>query len=220
MEARYRTDYQGEFVVLETAWRGGKKEQVREWIPNTIENKHISARAACIGTDSDSYLFKYTILQRHRGGLLGSKKLQTYGTGEIAKTMRLDFTIECQPSLLEQLIEVNYHTKNIVYTKPKQCIKYPGFFYPIPYNLLMHPLTYVPYLAAFDGHKEIFLLGYHKDIPVENNVWIEQIRLLMVAYNDVKFYPVCHKHLVPDEWMTRHNVQPMDYREFISYCDV
>lgn len=220
MEARYRSDYTGEFVVLETAWRGGKKQQVREWIPNTIENNHISARATCIGSDFDSYLFDYTILQRHRGGLLGSKKLQNYGTGQIAQQMRLDFTVECEESVLDKLIELQYHHTNIVYTKPKQCIKHPGLFHPIPYNPLIHPMAIAPYLAAFDGHKEIFLLGYHKDIPGEDKIWVKHIRSIMEAYNDVKFFIVCHKHLVPDEWLTRHNIEPMAYREFISYCDV
>ena len=32
MDARYRTDYLGEFVILETKWSGGKKSETREWI--------------------------------------------------------------------------------------------------------------------------------------------------------------------------------------------
>ena len=77
MEARYRTDYAGEFVILESKWAGGKKEETREWIPNPIENHHLSGRAAVIGSNIDKWQFDYTRLQRHRGGLLGSKKLQT-----------------------------------------------------------------------------------------------------------------------------------------------
>ena len=77
MQARYRTDYAGEFVITETRWAGGRKNETREWIVNPIENHHISGRAACIGTDIDHWRFDYTRLARHRGGLLGSKKLQT-----------------------------------------------------------------------------------------------------------------------------------------------
>jgi len=31
MEARYRQDYPGEFVVVKSTWADGKKEQQREW---------------------------------------------------------------------------------------------------------------------------------------------------------------------------------------------
>ena len=94
METRYRADYAGEFVVLETKWSGGKKIEKREWIDNPITNQHLSGRAACIGSGIDRNYFNYTVLQRHRGGLLGSKKLQNYGTGIIAQEMRLDFTVK------------------------------------------------------------------------------------------------------------------------------
>ena len=53
MQARYRADYPGEFVVIESRWISGKKEEKREWIPNPIENQHISGRAACIGSTFD-----------------------------------------------------------------------------------------------------------------------------------------------------------------------
>ena len=75
MQARYRTDYAGEFVILETKWSGGKKTETREWIANPIDNHHLSGRAACIGSGQDQKRFDYTRLQRHRGGLLGSKKI-------------------------------------------------------------------------------------------------------------------------------------------------
>ena len=38
-QARYRQDYDGEFVIVETRWSAGKKEQKREWVPNPIENQ-------------------------------------------------------------------------------------------------------------------------------------------------------------------------------------
>ena len=73
--ARYRTDYTGEFIITQSTWSGGKKRQKREWVANPIENQHISGRAVCIGSDVDALRFDYKILQRHRGGLLGSKKI-------------------------------------------------------------------------------------------------------------------------------------------------
>jgi hypothetical protein len=122
MQARYRTDYAGEFVILETRWGAGKKEETREWIPNPIENHHLSGRAACIGSDLDRWQFDYTRLQRHRGGLLGSKKLQTYGTGSIAQQMRLDFAVETNTNNLNKILATGYQQDNIVYTTARNCI--------------------------------------------------------------------------------------------------
>jgi hypothetical protein len=34
MEARFRADYPGEFVIVNTVWEGGKRTEQREWIAN------------------------------------------------------------------------------------------------------------------------------------------------------------------------------------------
>jgi hypothetical protein len=220
MQARFRSDYAGEFVVLETRWSGGKKSQTREFVANPIENHHISGRAACIGSKTDLDRFDYTRLQRHRGGLLGSKKLQNYGTGEIAQTMRLDFACETSNSGLQVLLDSDYYKDNIIYTSAKHCINDPGKYYLIPHNPgLLDPVTII-YLAAFDGHKEIFLLGYNRDTPIENATWHQQLTKTFNAYATTKFFIVGEATNMHKEWLDCANTETMTYREFISYCDV
>jgi hypothetical protein len=220
MQARYRSDYAGEFVILESTWSGGKKTETREWIPNPIENQHISGRAACIGSTLDQERFDYTRLERHRGGLLGSKKLQTYGTGPIALEMRLDFTIETNPDALAKILETDYQVNNIVYTTPRHCITHPGQFYLIPLNPRIVNLATAVYLAAFDGHQEIFMLGYTDETDGEHKEWISQIAGIFAAYTGTKFYLVGESTRMPDEWVNCFNTQTMSYQDFISYCDV
>lgn len=220
MQARYRTDYAGEFVILETEWTGGKKSETREWIANPIENQHLSGRAACIGSSIDQAQFDYTRLQRHRGGLLGSKKLQTYGTGIIAEQMRLDFAIETDHGTLEKILSNDYQLTNIVYTSPRYCIAHPGEFYIIPLRPRIVDLATVVYLAAFDGHKEIFMLGYTDETPGGHNEWIYQIAKIFGAYNGTKFYLVGESTRMPDVWLSCPNTCAMNYRDFIGYCDV
>jgi len=220
MQARYRTDYAGEFVILETRWGAGKKEEVREWIPNPIENHHLSGRAACIGSDLDRWQFDYTRLQRHRGGLLGSKKLQTYGTGPIAQQMRLDFAVETNTDGLNKILETAYQRDNIVYTTARNCIANPGEFYLIPYKPRLIDMIVAVYLAAFDGHQEVFLLGYTDESPGESLNWESQLAEVFVAYPGVKFYLVGESTRMPDQWVECFNTQVITYPEFISYCDV
>ena len=225
MEARYRKDYLGEFVILNSVWSGGKKTQQREWIANPIENQHISGRAVCIGSrDSlqDPYPngIDYTILQRHRGGLLGTLKLQTYGTGTIAEDMRLDFAVEFDPAQLKKLVENNYYENNVVYTTSRNCIENPGDFYLIPLDpRLLLPAMPI-YLAAFDGHQEIFLIGYSKQMFFDNPHWQEQVQQVMLTYSGIKFWLVGQATLMPDSWLDCTNVGTLTYQEFVSYADV
>lgn len=220
MQARYRSDYPGEFVVTETRWAGGKKQQQREWVANPIENHHISHRAACIGTPADQHLFDYTRLQRHRGGLLSSKKLQTYGTGRIAQQMRLDFAIELDKTVLQTLIDDKYDENNILYSNARNCLAWPGHLYLIPHfpSLLTEILPV--YLAAFDGHEEIFLLGYHNECGIGNPNWDQQLIKLFECYSGTRFFIIGEKTNMPQMLFECANVENLDLRAFISYCDV
>ena len=220
MEARYRADYAGEFIVTNSQWTNGRKEQTREWIPNPIDNQHISGRAACIGSTFEKEIFDYTRLQRHRGGLLGSKKLQTYGVGEVAQQMRLDFTVETNSNKLNEIVNTKYQETNTVYTSPRNCLAYPGEFYLIPLNPHLLDISQLLYLAAFDNHKEIFMLGYTKDTPVEHPTWTNEVRTVMDAYPGTLFYMIGEPTNMPDVWMEAANGKNLTYREFVSYCDV
>jgi len=220
MGAQYRKDYVGEFVILETKWSGGKKTETREWIPNPIENQHISGRAACISSTVDRYRFDYTRLSRHRGGLLSSKKLQTYGTGPIAQQMRLDFAVETDQTRLAEILASGYQTDHVVYTTPRNCITYPGEFYLIPMRPRITDMATVVYLAAFDGHKEIFLLGYHSETDGGRDVWTQEIAQIFKSYSGTQFYLVGESTIMPEHWLDHANVRTMNYLDWISYCDV
>ena len=220
MQARYRQDYEGEFVIIETLWKQGKKFERREWIANPIQNQHISGRAVCIGSSFDQFRFDYTRLQRHRGGLLGSKKVQTYGVGEITQDMRLDFALESDQQKLKQILSVNYQQNNIVYTTPRNCIDIPGEFYLIPQHPRLIDVAAILYLAAFDGHQEIFLLGYNVETPVDQPSWFDQVRQVMDAYAGVKFYLIGEKANMHDVWLEAANCTHLDYGDFVGYCDI
>lgn len=217
---RYRKDYTGEFVVTDTVWSGGKKRMRREWLPNPIENHHISGRAACIASSIDIAEFDFTVLQNHKGGLLGSKKLQLYGTGKIAKLMRLDFAVEKDESILTELVNQHYYQSNTIYTTPKMCLKHPGVFYPIPYNPSLINEVILAYLAAFDGHQEIFLMGYNDESGMGSNEWAHQLNQVMVAYPATKFFHVGYSSQAADLWKNNSNFQQLSHREFIIHCDV
>jgi hypothetical protein len=220
MEARYRKDYPGEFVITESKWSGGKKHEKREWIANPIINQHLSGRAVAIGSSDDIARLDYRVLATHRGGLLGSLKVQTYGTAEIATQMRLDFTVDTDFNKLMPLVESKYTEKNIVYTTAKNCTKKPGEFYLIPQHPHMCPEVLPIYLAAFDGHNEVYLIGYSKEMTAGHDNWVKQITDVIKAYAGTMFIMVGNEFNMPDEWLSCSNTKTLTNRDFVTYCDV
>lgn len=220
IKEQYRSEYEGEFVITESKWSGGKKTQNREWVPNPISNQHISGRAACIASGIDKTRFDYTRLQRHKGGLLSSKKLQTYGIGAITKEMRLDFAVEVNKEIIKDILERKYSTDNIVYTTTRNCLVNPGEFYLIPYNTIMAMEALILWLAAFDGHREIYMIGYNNLTPGTQSEWMEHVNSVIAAFQSVKFILVGEKTNMPKTWQRNANVSCMDNRGFVTYCDV
>lgn len=217
---RYRRDYDGEFLITEMTWADGAKEQHREWIPNNIENHHISGRAAVILSDIDREQFDYARLQRHRGGLLGKQRLQTYGSGPVWERMTLDFWVSKDAKEVARATEQHYDSRSTVYTTPKVVLTYPGRLYLIPQAPLMSAAATAVYIAAFDGHREIFLLGGNMDTPWSNSSAVEEISTVMGAYDTTQFVLVGAEGRMPGAWRQHRNVVCQKYREWSSYCDV
>jgi len=220
MLASYRQDYIGEFVISETKWSGGRKQQRREWIDNAITNEHISSRAAVIAGEVNDEQFNHRILEMHNGGLLGSKKLQTYGTAQVAKNMKLDFAVDTLIENIKPLLDDKYLSNTIVYTSARNCLANPGKFYLIPNNPNLSAPALALYLAAFDGHQEIYLLGYNKETPCSINNWASQISEVIKAYSEVTFTLVGIKSNMFQEWLDCINTKSLTYQEFIGHCDV
>jgi hypothetical protein len=220
MQAKTRADYDGEYVLTKTTIRDGEKTHKREWMSNPIVNQHISGRAAVIGSDTDSVLFDYRKLAQHRGGLLGSKRLQTYGSGPIWKDMALNFYVSTNRENLEELKASGYHKTNIVYSTTGVILKNPGDFYLVPFVPVLDELALAVYLAAFDGHKEIFLFGYNNDVSPTRVSWQSDVNRVFRAYPDVRFTLVGVDVNQPEGWRANSNVQCMTYRDAISYCDI
>lgn len=219
MRQQFRKDYEGEFVLTKTVFKNGQKIQNREWMPNPIVNQHISGRAAVIGSDVDRSMFDFTRLPAHRGGLLGSKKLQTYGTGSLWKQMPFDFFVTTNVDNLLEIASSDYVNK-ITYTTTKLCMTHPGLFYLIPYSVVLDELAIAIYLACFDGHSEIFLLGYNNDMPKHNKSWASDISQVFGTYTNVTFYIVSPPSNWPESWKKHKNVKSMSVRDFISFCDI
>jgi hypothetical protein len=220
MQERYRSDYDGEFVILNTSYQGGQKIQEREWVANPIENQYISSRAAIIGQGASREAFNIKHIEDHRGGLLGSKRLQTYGAEGCWQELRCDFYISLDNQELANIIEKNYVEKSTVYTRVRNLFQFPQQFYLIPYNIKLCSIATAMYIAAFDGHKELFLIGVDGTINEQaNQKVIQNINQVIQTYSNTEFTFVSDQ-TVESVFRKNTNVKTMDYRTWISYCDV
>ena len=224
MEERYRSDYEGEFIVTNSVIRGGKKIQDKEWIENPIQNQHISGRAVCIADGESRSHFLIKNLEDHKGGLLGKLRLQSYGTGRVADEIVCNFYVSRNTTMLEKCIAKEYTVQTVCYTSTTNCLKYPGEFYLVPYKLLGSDLLTAAYIACFDGHKEVFLLGYD---CLDDRTTTDELTDLMNTYKGTKFIRVSKGVKItqtdiqtPEEWKWCTNFSEMTYDEWISYCDV
>lgn len=219
-QAQYRRDYAGEFVIIETKFVNGEKQQTREWIENPITNQHISGRAAVIGSRVDQNRFDYTCLQRHRGSLLGKKRLQTYASGQLWTDMPYDFFVTADIDQISGILKNQYDQDNIVYSTARHCISNPGHFYLVPFSPYLDQLALAVYLAAFDQHREVFLLGYNCDTPALEKNWQHHVNQIFATFRSTEFYLVGTTANMPNAWRQNRNVSTIDYRRFVSVCDV
>lgn len=218
--ARYRSDYDGEFVITSVRLVDGVKQETREWVPNVVINSHISGRAAVIGSRFDERRFQHQRLQRHRGGLLGKKRLQTYAWGDLWKDMRLDFYTSTDREQLTQLIDQGYDEHTTIFTTARHVINWPGHFYPVPYEPYLSDPAAAVYLASFDQHEEVFMIGFNVDVTWADKTVIADIHQVMQVYAGTKYIGVGPATGQPNIWLSLPNFSTIPLRDFISYCDI
>ena len=220
LEPRYRRDYDGEFVILETRLVDGVKQERREWIPNLIRNDHTSGRAAVIGSRYDQDRFKHQRLANHKGGLLGSKRLQTYAAGDIWEDMRLDFYACTNRKRLDRILKTTYDETTVIYSNANMVIDHPNRLYPTPYSPYLADEAIAAYLACFDGHEEVFLIGFNRETAWDDKMVVPDMITVMEAYPGVKFISIGGPAGQPAGWLDLANLSVMPYRQFVTYCDI
>jgi len=218
----YRRDYDGEFVITNTIFKDGKKEQEREWVENPISNTHVSDRATCIADGPSINGFLLSSLEEHTGGLLGSLSMQVYGVQDVYKKLKCDFLVALNQETLDEIKESSYDKKNIVYTSTKGCLNNEGLFYLIPQSTRTTPHATAVWLACFDEHKEIFLFGYdeYTEDAVLQTKMVNSVAEVIKTYSSVKFHHVRKYGEMPESWKYLPNVDSMTISEYVSYADV
>ena len=233
----YRADYTGENIVVERNYTDGVWHDTTEYLPNAVTNTQISNQAVIIGNGPTRLDFDMRAIFEHRGGLLGADTVQTYGCNALYRDYTPDFLVARGNSIIAEIAASNYSADNVVYTSSIHLLEYPNKFYLVPHDPYTDAGTTAAYIAAFDGHKKIFLLGFdNQDTPGYNyNVyadtngyeatrsdcqsqkWIADRALVFETYNDVDFIWVtaAGRTTIPTEWKACTNFRQISFREFV-----
>lgn len=220
----YRENYTGESVVTQLTYRDSEWVAESEWIPSGVENIYTTSQALIIGGGKSwqegQFEFDLSHIENHKGGLFGRNKLQTYGTNTLYKKFTPDFLV-IDNDEAEELSQLEYCTENIVYAHATQILKYPGKFYLIPQDPSWNAGAIATYLACFDGHKKVFLMGF--DGKQGEDAFYEKTMLTVFnLYPDVDFVRVAPTpyYYMPEAWKYVVNLRQVDFRGFVVEADI
>ena len=239
----YRKVYTGENIVVERHYISGVWHDTTEAVPNAVINDQIANQAVVLGNGPSRAEFDLNLIKRHRGGLYGSRTLQTYGCNALYRDFAPDFLVAVgNAGIIQEISNSGYTTDNIVYAHAPTMLDYPGKFYLIPHDPYTDAGTTAAYLAAFDGHKNVYLLGFDQQDTANYNYniyantanydalnatvsdahWRLDFAEVAKTYNEVDFafvYPKIN-HPLPAEWAALPNVRAINHRTFVLETDL
>lgn len=243
MQKLYRKDYLGEYVITGGDRVNGKTVYDRVWMPNTINN-HNTGHAVVLGNGpSRKELNPYTEMYfQHMGGFNANRKLTVYGCNAVFKEAKVHFLVVNHPEIARQVVVSGYADNNVVLTSRSNIEAYPNKFHLVPFGLRMNAGAIATYLAAFDGHHSVYLVGVDLDNyqrgentiyhgtpgypagtkPINYRRWIQEYKQVFETFSDVKFVRVSRgtNSPIPEEWASLDNVEQMPYDRWKKIIDL
>lgn len=239
MEKLYRVNYTGENCLYKKTQRSGKVTETREWIPNTIAQFDHTGNAVIIGNGPSRLDLNLYFISHHGGGHQGRRRLTSYGCNALYRDMAPNFLVVTSDTIAAEVVSNDYATENIVLAHPEAILHYPKMFHLVPYDRYWNAGAIATWLACFDGQKKIYLLGFDNQLEpgknlnvyagtpgyqtaqslVQDAAWIETMRDIFVAYDDVEFVWV-NPTTMPESWKYVPNIRQITTRQFVFEADL
>jgi hypothetical protein len=238
----YRKGYTGEEIIAKRYLENGIWTTVTERVPSNVTNNQISNRAVVFGNGQGRTTFDPKHIINHKSGLLGADTLQTYACNAFYRDYTPDFLVVTDRRIASEIVDKKYTDNNIVYTRVDVTLEFPKKFYLIPHDVYADAGTTALYLAAFDGHQRIYMLGFdgqdtsghNNNIyagttgydPIKFNVsdakWINNQLTVFNTYNDVDFVHVSEtgRATIPEAWKYCTNLRRISYRDMVLEADL
>jgi hypothetical protein len=182
------------------------------------------------------------VIKNHKAGIRGRSRLQTYGCNALYRDFTPDFLVATGDAIVSEIADSDYCTEHIVYANAWAIAGYPQKFYLIPQDPAWDAGTLATYLACFDGHKKVFLLGFDGNDPngrdwniyngtpgylptsstVTEEFWTLAMSKIFGTYADVDFVRVMPgtNYRIPERWKYCTNLRQIDFRQFVIEADL
>jgi hypothetical protein len=238
----YRKDYQGEDVITDLVRENNQWNKTEEYIPNQVSNLQVSNRALIIGNGPTRLGMDFDVIKNHKAGIRGRSRLQTYGCNALYRDFTPDFLVATGDEIVNEISNSDYCTDHIVYANAWAIAGYPQKFYLIPQDPAWDAGSIAAYLACFDGHKKIFLMGFDGNDPngrdwnvyngtagyanvgstISEEFWSVTMYKLFNIYSDVEFVRVMptEQYRIPERWKFCTNFRQIDFRQFVIEADL
>lgn len=219
----YRSTYAGESIVTELVLSENNWQPETEYVPNRVFNTYTTNQAVAIGNGASREGFDLKLIENHRGGLLATNKLQSYACNMAYKEFTPDFLIATGAENVRNIARSEYPDDHIVYSNAQYVLQYPGKFYLTPQNPAFDAGSLAAYMACFDGHRKVFLLGYDGyGGSSEDTFWIKTLTQVMKTYPETEFVHVgpTKNFRISDELNSYLNFRQTDFRGFVCEADI
>lgn len=195
-----------------------------------------------IGNGLSRKNFQINLLMKHLSGRLGATSMQTYGCNAFYRDFEPTFMIAVGNEICNEMVQSGYCDRHIVYANSDKILKYPNKFYLIPQDFVSNAGTIATYLACFDGHGKIYLLGfdncageyYNNNIYAgtrgyasikqnySDDYWIMAMEQVMSLYNEVEFVRVTTtpNYICPPSWKRLSNFRQIHFDSYIKEADI
>lgn len=242
LNKKYRRGYVGEDIIVERNLDGGTWKTTTETVLNRVTNRQISNTAIVIGNGVNRLGFNINELKKS-SGLLGARTVQTYGCNALYRDFAPDFLVAVgNNGIVKEIADSGYADNHIVYSSAIHLLEHPSKFYLIPHDVYADAGTTAAYIAAFDEHKTIYLLGFDGQEPgnwnnnvyagtrgydattadIDHSEWVLNRKQLFDIYDDVDWVWVTPKgtNLIPELLKPCLNLRQIDFRQLVLECDL
>jgi hypothetical protein len=244
----YRKDYAGEEVNTIGLYKDSTWTYQKSHIANPFNNLPLSDRALVIGNGITQQEFDLKLILENRNSVSESwkmpammpKKFNTYGCNALYRNYKPDFLIANGDQIAAEIAGSGYCRSGVAYAPGYQIQAYPGKFHFVPQDPQWNAGAIATYLAAFDGHKKVFLLGFDGadtdnhfynvyagtpgypkvNADVLEDYWIKSMLEVFNAYKETEFIRVARRvnARVPEPWKYCLNFRTIDINRFPIEC--
>jgi hypothetical protein len=228
----FRNNYSGEDIYTAATYTDGSWLYDKEFVPKTLENQKFGGRAVIIGNGTSRLKFDLNHLK--------SKNLQTYGCNALYRDFTPDFLVAVGKEISDEIEHSGYAAQHVVYSTIDNILRYSNTFHLIPQNPSWNAGAIAAYLACFDGHSTVYLLGHdgldtvghfnnvysntnaYTNYTSNDKFWALAIGHVFKTYNLVDFVLVSEsgRGYMPADWYGYTNLRRIDFRQFVIECDL